>query len=116
MLLIFVYGTLKKGYHNHHLIARQKFVCEAKTKPVYRLYHNGGFPCMVEADNNGVSVKGEIYEVDEICLKRLDKLEGTPYLYSRETLQIDYPEKVEVYIFRRPVSALKECGDSWPPK
>jgi len=37
MTRIFVYGTLKRGGRNHHFMAGQQFVGEARTAPGYTL-------------------------------------------------------------------------------
>jgi len=74
--LIFVYGTLKRGCRNHHFLAGQKFVGEARTAPGFRLYDLGGHPGMVAQSDDTEGVTGEIWEVDASALGRLDALEG----------------------------------------
>jgi gamma-glutamylcyclotransferase (GGCT)/AIG2-like uncharacterized protein YtfP len=70
---VFVYGTLKKGIHNHRLLTHAKFIGYAITDQGYRLVA-GGFPIVLEGGN--FAVKGEVYEVDDATLERLDQLEG----------------------------------------
>ena len=112
-MLIFTYGTLKRGYRNHHLLTDCEFVGEGVTEPFYKLYHNDSYPCMVEV-SEGVAVKGEIYIVDDKTLKRLDTLEGVPYLYQRKVLKITgYNDGVQGYIYQRPLVGLMECGNFW---
>ena len=72
---LFVYGTLKRGQGRSALLAGQTFLGEARTEPHYRLYSNGAFPCLVEAED-GVSIQGELWKVDDACLVRLDAVEG----------------------------------------
>ena len=47
MKLIFVYGTLKRGGHNHHFIYRQTFAGPAHTTPGFTLFDLGGYPGLV---------------------------------------------------------------------
>ena len=41
MSLVFVYGTLKRGYSNHHFLAGQAFQGEARTAPGFALFSLG---------------------------------------------------------------------------
>lgn len=112
MTRIFVYGTLKRGCKNHHWLAGQRFIAEARTQPIYRLYDMGGYPGMIRADN-GVAVEGEIWEVDEGGLARLDVLEDIEGgEYERVLLELeDY--RVEGYLFLRDVSGRPDAGTNW---
>lgn len=85
---IFVYGTLKKGYWNNHLLDGAKFLGEALTDKPYRLLGNGvPYAVPEEADDGGLPVKGEVYEIDVVRhLPRLDQLEGHPNVYTRRPL------------------------------
>ncbi len=84
--LVFVYGTLKKGYSNHHLLKNGKFLGEAKTKYKYALYEKV-YPYV--SHNPKVSnIHGEVYQVDNFTLRKLDILEGHPYEYKRELIPV----------------------------
>jgi gamma-glutamylcyclotransferase (GGCT)/AIG2-like uncharacterized protein YtfP len=112
--LVFVYGTLKSGYHNNRLLEEEEFVGEAVTKPLYRLWDVGAFPGLTEDFENGKAIQGELWRVSPECVVRLDRLEGTPYLYRREVLQIEgVTEEVQGYIFNRDYSRLEECSPVW---
>lgn len=80
---LFVYGTLKKGYANHHVLDGAKFVCNA-SMPNAVLYSLGGFPGLQTTENSNDVVTGEVYEIDEAILKRCDRLEGHPDFYKRQ--------------------------------
>lgn len=110
--LIWVYGTLKRNYGNHHLIETCEFVGEAVTKPFYRLYKVSYFPGLVEDEKTGKSIQGELYRVtDPAIMRRLDALEGVPYLYRRESLKIEgVDDDVQGYIFNREIDNLEECS------
>ena len=86
MHLVAVYGTLKKGFGNHRLLAQSRFVGEALTEPNFTLLHLGGFPGIVRSGDTAVSC--EVYEVDDITLARLDRLEGHPTFYERQPLTV----------------------------
>lgn len=82
--LVFVYGTLKKGYSNHRLLESSRFVNNATS--IMRLAMTGegkAFPYVHGYDPKGYQIKGEVYEVTPEVMKRLDTLEGYPYHYDR---------------------------------
>ncbi len=104
MLLVFVYGTLKRGHANHHLITNEAVTIKPATI-AGRLFDGPGFPYMVLANANDILevgtgdlqadarigngypvpagergteiVHGELVEfADARMLERLDHLEG----------------------------------------
>jgi len=84
--LVFVYGTLKRDFGNHHLLNGSKFIGKALTKEKYALYVSG-IPFVIE--NEPVSqIAGEVYKVDEKTLVRLDRLEGHPGWYCRKIVDV----------------------------
>ncbi len=112
MTRIFVYGTLKRGRSNHHCLEGQRFVAEAHTQPIYRLYDMGGYPGMIR-DDNGVAVEGEIWEVDAGGLARLDVLEDIEGgEYERVMLELE-GDRVEGYLFLHDVSGRPDAGACW---
>lgn len=71
--LVAVYGSLRKGMGNHHILGNSKLVgtCEVHGWDMYSL---GSFPCIVEGNNKVVI---EVYEVDsDKTAVMLDCLEG----------------------------------------
>ena len=74
MHLIFAYGTLKKGYHNHYLLENSEYLGEHVTEEQYTMYSAGGFPIVEREGSN--SIPGEVYRVDDTTLSRLNRLEG----------------------------------------
>lgn len=82
---IFVYGTLKTGQIRNFVLDNQRFVKKVKTRPLYGLYSNGDFPCLVD---DGKSIEGELWEVDENCLAKLDQIEGHPVLFKRGQIHL----------------------------
>ncbi len=112
---LFVYGSLKRGLPAHHLLAGQRFVATARTPPLYRLYDSGPYPCLVADPERGVAIHGEIWEVDEAALSRLDRYEGVPDLFVRQAIRLaDFTSPVWVYLYRGDVSTFTDSGNRWP--
>ena len=75
---LFVYGTLKKGFPNHaHYLRSAKELGTYQTIEKYPLVLCGAryVPCMIFSPGDGHHVEGELYEVDDECLNRIDALE-----------------------------------------
>jgi gamma-glutamylaminecyclotransferase len=115
--LVFVYGTLKRGQNRHAALAKQQFVCAAHTAPCYRMHDCGGYPGLLEVEQDGVSIAGEIYRVDAKCLALLDEIEEVPRgLYRRARVKLEPPREfwnVQTYLYRRDVSNLADAGTCW---
>ena len=86
--LVFVYGSLKKEYHNHLLLEKSKYLGQYSTNPEFSMYDLGDFPAITLMGNT--KIYGEVYLVDEETFKRLDKLEGYPRFYNRKVIDV-YP-------------------------
>src|SRR5581483_12275143 len=97
MIYLFVYGTLKQGHRNNHYLEDQEFICEAETKPLYRLFDNGSFPMMIEDGDEGYAVSGEIWEVDE---EMIDEIDNHEVLYHRKRIKVEgFKGPVWAYIY-----------------
>lgn len=109
MVNVFVYGTLKKGFALHgHMQSKQiQFLGEGTLDQV-NLLHLGWYPGVVEGDGQ---VTGEVYTVPDTHVRKLDMVEGSPFLFKRETRKISMaapnpgaagPEvEAEVYYYQR---------------
>jgi gamma-glutamylaminecyclotransferase len=84
---VFVYGTLKRGFGNHHFLAGAKFLGTGTTKEKFAMYSDGGIPFVVK-NEEVCFIHGELYMMDKMCLRNLDRLEGHPRLYKREEIAI----------------------------
>jgi gamma-glutamylaminecyclotransferase len=117
---IFVYGTLKRGGANHGHLSRQRYLGEARTGPGVTLYSLGDYPGMVRDPYDTEGVAGELWEVDEKCLARLDDLEGLDEgLYERVRIALQPPhhlEEVESYLYALDVSGKMHLGSVWPTR
>ncbi len=114
-IIVFVYGTLKRGQRNHCLLQDEEFLGQARTLPRYRLYDCGRYPALVHDPVNGVALFGEVWRVGDEVLRRMDAYEGAPELYSRQEILLDsFDPPVEAYFFNGDVAGLKDCGGQWP--
>lgn len=80
---VFVYGSLKLGFHNHSLLDGIPF--KKAVALGIDLYRGTHFPFAKRGDGFAI---GELYEVDELTFHRLDMLEGHPNFYMREMVQV----------------------------
>lgn len=87
--LVFVYGTLKRGYHNHHLMQQigAEFVCAGRTIERFPLVVHG-LPYLLDLPETGHQVEGEIYRVSREGFVALDHLEGHPDWYRRRLIPV----------------------------
>jgi len=114
-LKLFVYGTLKRGYRNHRLLEGQQFIREAVTRPRYRLFDRGAYPCLVEDAEGGRAIRGELWSIDTKIVPVLDELEGVPHLFVRRDIAVvDFAGSVAAYFYNGDVSRYPDCGARWP--
>jgi gamma-glutamylcyclotransferase (GGCT)/AIG2-like uncharacterized protein YtfP len=116
MTRVFVYGTLKRGGENHGWIANQHFVAAAVTRPRYRMYDLGGYPGMIRAED-GLAIEGEVWDVDDSGLIRLDVLEdvdGGEYERMPVELEGDFAdERIEGYLYLHSIAGRRDIGTTW---
>ena len=117
MTLVFVYGTLKHGCCNHHYLTGQQFLGEARTAPGFTLYSMGDYPGMVRSTDSSHDATGEVWEVDAVCLGKLNELEGlSEGLYERALIPLAPPfadQPVVTYLFLRSVEGRPALGSVW---
>jgi gamma-glutamylaminecyclotransferase len=87
--LVFVYGTLKRGQHNHRLLAKSAYISTATTTGRWRML-DGGYPVVLpERHKSGAGkIRGELYVIDDQTLAALDHLEGNGLLYLRRKVPV----------------------------
>lgn len=111
--LVFVYGTLRKGYRNHHLLAEARDLGPARSVALYALYLDD-YPYLVKG-HSVCRVAGELYAVDEAGLAKLDLLEEHPVWYCREMIAVEDQRgrrhRAWVYFYPRPKGRLLMSGD-----
>lgn len=117
-MLLFIYGTLKRGGENHALLESQFYLGAARTVPGYTLYSLGSYPGLVAEPGDLAGVEGELWRVDSPCLTRLDDLEGLGEgLYVRQPVPLADPATataVETYFYARDIGGHQPIGHCWP--
>jgi gamma-glutamylaminecyclotransferase len=81
IMKLFVYGTLKNGYRNHYFLNSATFIKESISYFKYPMLKRSRFgffsyPVLFNEPEMGNYIKGEVYEINEKIMKRLDILEG----------------------------------------
>lgn len=80
--LLFVYGSLRRGFANHRHLQGATFLGDATTaRPLALFVAELPYLCRTPAVT---PVRGEVYAVDEELLDWVDRLEGHPYWYRRQ--------------------------------
>jgi gamma-glutamylaminecyclotransferase len=109
-LVLFVYGTLKRGCRSHGRLSGSQCIGVAWTKPVYRMYNCGTYPGLV-LTSDGESVEGELYRVNSEVIAVLDEFEHN---YRRMPIElVESIAGVWGYIYLGDVSVLSPCGPVW---
>jgi gamma-glutamylcyclotransferase (GGCT)/AIG2-like uncharacterized protein YtfP len=103
--LVFVYGTLKSGEYNHHLLAGSTFIGRAQAMNI-ALHAHEYSPFPYAQCTHGSKAWGEVWKVTEQTLRRLDTLEGVPHHYQRMicTVQIEQSgeQRDDVFVYVSP--------------
>ena len=109
---LFVYGTLKKNFSNHHLLRTAEFCGKGRTQQKYAMYVDG-IPYVVRNQQTSF-IYGELYLIDACQLERIDRLEGHPEWYCREQVQIIHDQRKIVtawmYLFPDRIGTLNPTG------
>ncbi|KAM8977476.1 gamma-glutamylaminecyclotransferase [Pelodytes ibericus] len=99
MSYIFVYGTLKSGQPNFHIMTDGKrgkaaFKGTGKTVEKYPLViaEKANIPFLLNVPGTGHHIVGEIYFVDDQLLQFLDEFESCPDMYQRTLQRIEILE------------------------
>jgi len=89
---IFVFGTLKEGFPNFSVNDGVRIPGSYLTQPKYELYLVGDrfTPWIIPDQGDGMPISGEVYQVDDDGLARMDELERINYPdgYQRATIEV----------------------------
>jgi gamma-glutamylaminecyclotransferase len=89
---VFIYGTLKRGFPLFDKgLEGAEYLGDVETVEPYPLYVAGAIygPMMLDRPGEGLHVRGELFEVDEVRLRVLDELEAVGQKGSfRSVIQI----------------------------
>lgn len=108
MLRIAVYGSLREGMGNSGLLnTARKLSTEVVTLP-FEMIDMGGFPGLVKSEEQK-QVVAEIYEVDEVTYKRVERLESYPSFYTKHTVETTQGA-TEIYVLNQSRESNRE---SW---
>lgn len=101
--LLFTYGTLKSDQCRGGVLAGQEKIGQARTTKSLVLLTGGAYPCLVrpQEGDEPQHVRGELYNCDRQLLKWLDRIEGSPFLFKLERIELEgVEEAVYAYIFQ----------------
>lgn len=93
--MVFMYGTLKKGQPNEYFMNSLpciEYLGLAETCKKYPLIINRdqwNLPMLLNREEEGKAVKGEVYQVNDDSLKELDRFEGHPEFYERTEIEVE---------------------------
>lgn len=89
--LVFVYGTLKKGFSNHPALgASSKMIAKARVEG-FAMYKSdtSQYPVAIISMEHDNKIFGEVYEVDNGTLNLLDDIEGVDrQIFRRITVPV----------------------------
>ncbi len=111
---LFLYGSLKRGYSNHVLVAGERFLGEAVTEPRYRIIELGQYGGLIRDDVAGLAVQGELWAVSEAALAVLDAFEIGEGLWARFPVEVVGHANVHAYYWTGAVPAQVRSGAFWP--
>lgn len=95
---VFIYGTLKRGFPNHQAgLAAARFLGRVRTHVAFPLVIGGRWfsPYLLDEAGRGQRVFGELFQVDDTGLARLDEMEGVghPRGYRRILVGLVEPDE-----------------------
>jgi gamma-glutamylcyclotransferase (GGCT)/AIG2-like uncharacterized protein YtfP len=116
--IVAVYGTLKRGFSNSHLLDHAEFL-GLDILNVITLYDLGPYPAAREEPSQGIAV--EVFAVTAEQLELLDELEGyfaeapEAGLYDRKQFPTRYGA-AWVYIYNHQIEGFRQIkSGAWQP-
>jgi gamma-glutamylcyclotransferase (GGCT)/AIG2-like uncharacterized protein YtfP len=92
---VFVYGSLKQGFHNHGWMEEigAKYLGKCSTEKIFDMISMyDSYPGLI---NGEYGIIGELYEIDSMDIYHLDRLEGYPNYYDRQVINVNMDNGVE---------------------
>jgi len=88
--LLFVYGSLKKGFDNHNLLSKSaKRLGKAHTVKKFAMFEDsfGNYPYIIDTPVS--KINGELYQITRAeLMQRIDEFEGAPDFYIRKKIEV----------------------------
>lgn len=92
-VLYAVYGTLRNGFGNNRLLQNEfsQYLGTQTLKAPFRMVSMGGFPGMIHTPEKEATIVIEVFSVTSPEVeKRLDRLEGYPGWYDKQTIETQW--------------------------
>ena len=88
-----------KGEHHHDVLKEARFIGLSETEPAFELVQIDYYPALLTGGS--LRIVGELYEVDDALLEKLDELEEVPHYYVRERIRLTDGTEAQVYLMPR---------------
>ncbi len=110
-MFLFVYGTLMNGMNHHSKIKHLQFVGKGETQDDFYMASLtcDSYPIIttekIDSFQTPTKIKGEIYQIDEETLKKIDNFESHPNYYTRHLINVvmestdDFELTVDAYCY-----------------
>jgi len=103
--MLFVYGSLKKGFDNHHLLSKYaKRIGKAITMSKIGMFEDsfGNYPYLIPVPQ--MRIHGELYEIHrKEILEKLNRFEGYPDYYDRKKILVKtHRGTVRAFVYIQP--------------
>jgi len=109
--LLFVYGSLKKGFDNHNLLSKYaKRIGKSITIGKFGMFEDsfGNYPYLVPVPK--MRIHGELYLIErKELLDKLDQFEGAPEYYERKKILVkSHCGTHRAFVYIQPHTAIPE--------
>ncbi len=94
---IFVYGSLRRGMHQHYRIAGSTYICDSITAEKYTLYDTGSWPAAVIG--GATAIRGEVYLITDQALAEVDAYEQHPRLFCRTSVMLADQRLASIWLY-----------------
>jgi len=108
-LLLFAYGSLKRGQTNQRELHAAEYLAVARTQPQFALRIIDGYPALVPGSR---AIVGELYRIAASALPALDEFEGDAYV--RQEIELEGQLRALAYLARVPDAGVPHPRDEWP--
>jgi gamma-glutamylaminecyclotransferase len=111
--LVFVYGSLKRGFQHHDQMLGAIFLGDVALDGHFLVLYDGGYPALVRGDAVDL-VHGELYQVHDLHLARLDEFEECPEFYVRRQVKLTSGQTAWAYLnAQKETSQFPRLAGKW---